>query len=157
MTSRLDYRKASPGVAQAMFALEKHMTTTRIEKPLYELIKIRASQINGCAYCLDMHTQDARIGGETEQRLYGLSAWRESPFYSDRERAALAWTEAVTLIAFERVPDELFNDARAQFSEAELTDLTLGVIAINGWNRLAVAFRLEPGRYHPAVKAAPPA
>jgi AhpD family alkylhydroperoxidase len=155
--TRLDYRKASPGVAQAMLGLEKHMSTTRIEKPLYELIKIRASQINGCAYCLDMHTQDARAGGETEQRLYALSAWREAPFYTDRERAALAWTEAVTLIAFERVPDELFNDARAQFSEAELADLTLGVIAINGWNRIAVAFRLAPGRYRPAVKSTPTA
>ena len=155
--TRLDYRKASPGVAQAMLGLEKHMATTRIEKPLYELVKIRASQINGCAYCLDMHTQDARAGGETEQRIYGLSAWREAPFYTERERAALSWTEAVTLIAFERVPDELFNEARAHFSEAELTDLTLGVIAINGWNRIAVAFRLEPGHYRPVVRPAPPA
>jgi AhpD family alkylhydroperoxidase len=154
MTARIDYRQASPGAVQAMLGLEKHMSTTRIEKALYELIKIRASQINGCAYCLDMHTQDARVGGETEQRIYALSAWRETPFFTERERAALAWTEAVTLIAFERVPDALFDEARSQFSETELVDLTIGVNAINGWNRIAVAFRLVPGVYKPAVKSA---
>jgi AhpD family alkylhydroperoxidase len=154
MTARIDYRQASPGAVQAMLGLEKHMSTTRIEKALYELIKIRASQINGCAYCLDMHTQDARVGGETEQRIHALSAWRETPFFTERERAALAWTEAVTLIAFERVPDALFDEARSQFSETELVDLTIGVNAINGWNRIAVAFRLVPGVYKPAVKSA---
>jgi AhpD family alkylhydroperoxidase len=155
MTSpRIDYRKASPGAAQAMYALEKHVASSRIEKPLYELVKIRTSQINGCAYCLDMHTQDARAAGETEQRIYALSAWRETPFFTDRERAALAWAEALTLVAFERVPDALFDETRSQFSETELVDLTLGVIAINGWNRIAVAFRLPPGNYQPVVKSA---
>jgi AhpD family alkylhydroperoxidase len=145
MTSaRLDYAKASPCARLAMLALEKHVASSRIEKPLYELIKIRASQINGCAFCLDMHTRDARAAGEQEHRIHTLPAWREAPFYTDRERAALAWTEAVTLIAFERVPDPLYEEARSQFSEQELVDLTIAVIAINGWNRIAVSFRLPP-------------
>ncbi len=154
MKARLDWRRASPGAVHAMLGLEKHLSTTRIEKPLYELIKIRTSQINGCAYCLDMHTKDARAAGETEQRIYALSAWRETPFFTERERAALAWTEAITLIAFERVPDPLFDEARAQFDETELVDLTIGINAINAWNRIAVAFRLVPGADQPAVKSA---
>ena len=154
MSLRIDYRKASPGAAQAMLALEKHVAASTIGKGLYELVKIRASQINGCAYCLDMHTQDARAMGETEQRLYALSAWRETPFFTPRERAALAWTETLTLIALEqRVPDELFDATREHFSDAELVDLTIGVIAINGWNRIAIAFALPVGNYQPAVDA----
>jgi AhpD family alkylhydroperoxidase len=154
MTPRLDYRAASPGAVRAMLGLERHMATTSIEKPLYELLKIRASQINGCAFCLDMHTRDARAGGETEQRIYALPAWRETPFFTDRERAALAWTEALTLIAREHVPDALFDEARAHFSETELVDLTIGINAINGWNRIGVAFRLAPGVDQPAKAAA---
>jgi AhpD family alkylhydroperoxidase len=115
-----------------------------------ELVKLRASQINGCAYCIDMHTKDARVGGETEQRLYALSAWRETPFYSDRERAAIAWTEAVTQVAEGHVPDEVYELARQHFTEKELVDLTLGIVAINGWNRLAISFRTVPGTYTPA-------
>jgi AhpD family alkylhydroperoxidase len=111
---------------------------------------MRASQINGCGYCLDMHSKDARAQGETEQRLYVLPAWREAPFYTDRERAALAWTEALTLVAESHVPDEVFEEARAQFSEQELVDLSLAIVAINGWNRVAIAFRSEPGTYRRA-------
>lgn len=154
MTPRLDYRAASPGGVRAMLGLERHMATTTIEKPQYELVKIRASQINGCAFCLDMHTRDARAGGETEQRIYALPAWRETPFFTDRERAALAWTEAVTLIAREHVPDALFDEARAKFSETELVDLTIGINSINGWNRIGIAFRLSPGADQPAKAAA---
>lgn len=153
MSPRIDYRKASPGAVQAMVALETHVAASTIAKPLYELVKIRSSQTNACAFCLDMHSKNARALGETEQRIYGLSAWREAPFYTPRERAALGWTEALTLIASERVPDELFEEARAQFSEAELVDLTIGINAINGWNRIAIAFQLPVGNYQPAVKA----
>jgi len=117
---------------------------------LIDLIKLRASQINGCAYCIDMHTKDARSRGESEQRLYELDAWRETPFYTERERAALAWTEAVTLIAVEHVPDEVYKQAREQFTEQELVNLTLALVAINGWNRFAISFRTVPGTYQPA-------
>ena len=130
-------------------ALEKYVAQSGLERPLIELVKLRASQINGCAYCIDMHTKDARAAGESEQRLYALTAWRETPFYSERERAALAWTEAVTLIADGHVPDEVYEQARTQFSEKELVDLTMAVIAINGWNRLAISFRTVPGTYQP--------
>ena len=123
------------------------MPPTSIEPSLRELVKLRASQLNGCAFCIDMHTKDARAHGETEQRLYGLTAWHETPFYTDRERAALAWTESVTLIADNDVPDELYEHAREHFSEQEIVDLTLAVIAINAWNRLAIAFRTVPGSY----------
>ena len=119
---------------------------------MLELVRLRASQINGCAYCIDMHTKDARAEGETEQRLYGLSAWEEAPFYTDRERAALAWTETITGIAWKHVPDETYRAARQQFNEKELADLTLAVIAINGWNRLAIPFRTVPGTYQPPAK-----
>lgn len=132
-----------------MMALEKYVNQSGLERPLIELVKLRASQINGCAYCIDMHTKDARAAGESEQRLYALTAWRETPFYSERERAALAWTEAVTLIADGHVPDEVYEQARTQFSEKELVDLTMAVIAINGWNRLAISFRTVPGTYQP--------
>jgi AhpD family alkylhydroperoxidase len=130
-----------------MAGLEKYVRNCGLEHPLLELVKTRASQINGCAYCIDMHTKDARAAGETEQRLYALSAWRETPFYSDRERAALEWTEALKLISENDVPDELFEAVREHFSEEEIVNLSLAVITINGWNRLAIPFRSVPGSY----------
>ncbi len=133
-----------------MAALQAHVEHCGLESSLLELVKFCASQINGCAYCLDMHSKDARAAGETEQRLYTLPAWRETPFYSERERAALAWTEALTLIADTHAPDDVYAAARTQFSEAELVDLTTAIVAINGWNRLAIGFRSEPGSYQPA-------
>jgi AhpD family alkylhydroperoxidase len=145
----MEYPKVAPGVSQAMSQLERQVRESGLEAPLLDLVKTRASQINGCAFCLDMHTKDARARGETEQRLYALSAWRETPFYTDRERAALAWTEAVTLVAETHVPDEVYEQARAQFSEQELANLTLAIVAINGWNRLAISFRTVPGTYQP--------
>jgi AhpD family alkylhydroperoxidase len=132
-----------------MMGLEGYVRRCGLESSLLELVKTRASQINGCAFCIDMHTKDARAHGETEQRLYALSAWREAPFYTDRERAALAWTEAVTLVAETGAPDEVYELARGQFSEKELVDLTFAVVAINGWNRLAVGFRAVAGTYQP--------
>jgi AhpD family alkylhydroperoxidase len=138
-----------------MLHLQRVVDQCGLEFSLLELVKTRASQINGCAYCLDMHTKDARAAGETEQRLYLLNAWRESPFYSERERAALAWTEALTTIAdSHEVSDALYAEARAQFSDKELVDLSLAIIAINGWNRLAIPFRSEPGHYQPGDHAA---
>ncbi len=150
MASRLNYRRAAPGAMETMLTLEHYVHSSGLEPPLLELVKMRASQINGCAYCLDMHSKDARAAGETEQRLYVLSAWREAPFYSPRERAALAWTEAVTLISRDEIGDELYQEVSAQFSEKELVDLTLAIIAINGWNRLAISFRKVPGTYQPS-------
>lgn len=149
METRLDYGKAAPGSVQAMYKLEKYVEESGLERSLLELVKTRVSQINGCAYCLDMHTKDARAAGETEQRLYVLNAWREAPFYTDRERAALAWAEVVTNISQTHAPDEEYEAVRAHFDEAELVKLTLAVIAINGWNRLSIAFRTEPGTYQP--------
>ncbi len=144
-----------------MLGLEKYVRSTGLEASLLNLVKTRASQINECAWCLDMHTKDARALGETEQRLYALSAWRESPFYTERERAALAWTEEVTLVSESHVPDEVFEEARRHFTEKELVDLTLAIIAINGWNRLNVSFRTVAGDYRPgqfvqATKATSP-
>jgi AhpD family alkylhydroperoxidase len=153
MQTRLDYGKAAPGSVQAMYKLEKYVEESGLERPLLELVKTRVSQINGCAFCIDMHTKDARAAGETEQRLYGLSAWREAPYYSERERAALAWAEVVTLISQTHASDEEYEAARAQFGEEELVKLTMAVIAINGWNRLAIAFRTEAGKYQPRGKA----
>lgn len=144
---RLDYAKASPEGVKALRGLEAHVRRSGLEQSLLELVKVRASQLNGCAFCLDMHTKDARAAGETEQRLYALSAWREAPFYSGRERVALAWTEAVTFVADGHVPDDVYEQAREQFSEQELVDLTLAIAAINSWNRLAIAFRTEAGTY----------
>ncbi len=152
MSARIDYTKVAPGALRAMYGLEKYLAGGSIEAPLRELIKLRASQINGCAYCIDMHTKDARAAGETEQRLYGLDAWREAPYYSERERAALAWTEALTLIADNHVPDALYEQTRREFSEQELVDLTLAVVTINAWNRIAISFRSEPGSYQPAPR-----
>ena len=149
MEPRIDYSKVSPDAFRAMLGLETFVRKSGLERPLLELVKTRASQINGCAYCIDMHTKDARAAGETEQRLYGLNAWREAPYYTQRERAALEWTETVTLIARDQVPDEAFERAKAQFSEKELVDLTVAIVAINGWNRLAIAFRAVAGSYQP--------
>lgn len=149
MKPRIEYGKVAPGAIGAMRGLEGYLAECGLEPSLLELVKLRASQINGCAYCIDMHTKDARARDESEQRLYALSAWRETPFYSDRERAALAWTEAVTLVADGHVPDEVYECARQQFTDKELVDLTLAVIAINGWNRLAISFRTVPGTYQP--------
>lgn len=147
MQPRIEYSKAAPGAVKTMLDLEKYVRQSGLETPLLELVRLRASQINGCAYCLDMHTKDARAEGETEQRLYTLSAWRETPFFTERERAALEWTEAVTEIGKDHVPDNVFERTRQHFSERELADLTLAVIAINAWNRLAIAFRAVPGSY----------
>ncbi len=152
MQARLDAYKAAPGGAKAMLDLQHYVDQCGLEPALMELVKMRASQMNGCAYCLDMHSKDARAAGETEQRLYLLNAWREAPFYSDRERAALAWTEAVTLVSQSHVPDEVYEQARAQFTETELVNLTLAIVAINGWNRMAISFRALPGHYKPAAK-----
>ena len=150
MEARFNYMKAAPGAFRAMLGLGKYLNECGLEESLLNLVHLRASQINGCAYCLDMQWKDLRAGGENEQRLYSLDAWRESPFYTERERAALAWTEAVTLISSSRVPDEVYEDARLQFTEKELSDLTLAVVAINGWNRLNIAARTVPGDYQPA-------
>ena len=154
MEARMDFRKASPQGAKAMSELHAFVHKCGLEHTLLELVKLRASQINGCAHCIDMHTKELRAGGETEQRLYLLDAWRKSPFYSDRERAALAWTEAVTLITDGHVPDKTYAETRAQFDEQELANLTLAIIAINGANRLNIAFRTIPGTYRPAARHA---
>jgi len=150
MKQRINF-EAGQGALKAMLGLHAHLAKSGPEKSLLELVYFRVSQINGCAYCLDMHSKDLRAAGETEQRLYLLDAWRESPFYTERERAALAWAEAVTLVREGHVPDEVFEQARAQFGEEELANLTLAVIAINGWNRLNIAFRTEPGGYTPGA------
>jgi len=147
MNARLNYAEVAPNALKAMHELEKYIHGSGLERSLYELVKTRASQINGCAYCIDMHTKDARNAGESEQRLYALNAWRETPFYTQRERAALAWTEALTLIAENEVPDELYENVSAHFSEEERVALTMAIIAINGWNRLAISFRTVPGTY----------
>jgi AhpD family alkylhydroperoxidase len=153
MQHRIDYVKVSPGGYKAMAGLEIHIRHCGIEHGLLHLIKTRASQINGCSYCIDMHTKDARAAGETEQRLYALNAWRETPFYSERERAGLEWTEAVTLIGNGHAADEVYERVRAQFNEDDLVNLTYAIAAINAWNRLAIAFRSVPGSYQPASAA----
>jgi AhpD family alkylhydroperoxidase len=146
---RLNYATVAPAALKAMLELEKYVHGSGLERPLYELVKTRASQINGCAYCLDMHTKDARKAGETEQRLYALSAWKETPFFTGRERAALEWTEALTLISENDVPDSLYDGVRKHFDEKEMVALTMAIVAINGWNRLAIGFRTVPGSYNP--------
>jgi AhpD family alkylhydroperoxidase len=151
MTSRIDYFRVSPKAAQAMLALQACVNESGLEHSLLELVKMRASQMNGCAYCLDMHGKDALAAGETEQRLFLLDAWREAPFYSERERAALAWTEAVTHVGDGHVPDDVYAAAREHFGDEELVNLTLAVVAINGWNRLATAFKSEVGTYRPGI------
>ncbi len=151
MKARLNYPKAAPGVYDAMDGLDRYLAECGLEESLLQLIRLRASQLNGCAYCLDMHWKDLRALGDTEQRLYSLDAWRECPYYSERERAALAWTEAVTLITEGRVSDLVYEQVRALLSEKELSDLTLAVATINAWNRLCIAARLVPGGYQPAA------
>ncbi|WP_222833078.1 carboxymuconolactone decarboxylase family protein [Pseudomonas sp. SC3(2021)] len=141
MSPRLDYYNASPKAMKAMIAMEALTSHLSIEQPLLQLIRIRASQLNGCAFCTDMHSVDARRAGESDRRLYAIAVWRDSGFFNPRERAALAWTEAVTLLAESHVPDEVYQQAKAQMSEAELVDLTIAVTTINSWNRLAVSFR----------------
>lgn len=155
MKARLNYAKTAPGVYDAMDSLDQYLGQCGLDRGLILLVQLRASQINGCAYCLDMHWKDLRAIGEGEQRLYSLDAWRECPYYTDRERAALAWTEAVTLIHDGQAPDTIFDQVRPHFSEKELSDLTLAVAAINAWNRLSIAARLVPGKYKPARPAQP--
>ncbi|AFI69518.1 transposase [Burkholderia pseudomallei] len=144
MQTRLDYRKANPHALNAMLALEERIAQSGLEPTLIELVRLRASQINGCAYCVDMHTRDAHKHGETERRLATVVVWREAPFFTDRERAALEWTEAVTLVAHDHVPDAVWEAVRPHFTDAELVDLTLAIVTINGWNRFAVSFRKLP-------------
>ena len=150
MNARIDFNKyLSSNLGQAMLALSAASQASGLERSLLELVRLRASQINHCAYCIDMHTKDARAHGETEQRLYALSAWRETPFYSARERAALEWTEAVTLLSETHVPDDIFEKVRQHFDESELVALTFAVVVINSWNRLAVSIRVPVGTYQP--------
>jgi AhpD family alkylhydroperoxidase len=152
MQARLDPRQAAPEAMKAVSDLHAYVRRCGLDHKLLELVKLRASQINGCAWCMDMHSKELRAAGEDEQRLHLLGAWRECPFYSERERAALAWTEALTRLTDGNVPDDVFALARAQFSEEELVKLTLAIVAINGANRINVAFRTVPGSYQPAVR-----
>ncbi len=150
MQARIEGQKVAPGAYHAMLGLENYVRkSSRLEPSLLELVKMRASQINGCAYCLDMHSKDARANGETEQRLYALNAWRETPFFTDRERAALAWTEAVTEVSKTHVPDSVYEEVKQRFTDEELVNLTLAVATINAWNRLSISFRAVPGQYQP--------
>ncbi|MGB7189993.1 MAG: carboxymuconolactone decarboxylase family protein [Acidobacteriaceae bacterium] len=149
MEPRFNPYKAAPGAYKAMAGLEEYLHNSGLEAGLLHLVKFRASQINGCAYCLDMHSKDLRAGGESEQRLYTLEAWRECPWYSERERAALAWTEALTLITNGHVPDGVYQQVKPHFTEKELADLTLAITTINAWNRISIATRVEPGTYQP--------
>jgi AhpD family alkylhydroperoxidase len=152
MEARLPYAHLSPALYRAYLAMSNAASASGLESSLLELVKIRASQINGCAFCLDMHTKDARAAGESEQRLYLLNAWREAPFYTDRERAALAWTEALTLVSESQVPDDVYEEARGHFSDEELVNLSWAVVVINGWNRIAIAFRAQAGGYEAKKK-----
>jgi len=154
MTPRIDFQKTSPKPMQLMLAIEGYLHETGLDHKLLLLVKMRASQINGCAYCLDMHSKDARAAGESEQRLYALNAWEETPFYTERERAALVWTEALTLITEGHAPDAVYNLVRAQFSEQEIVNLSLAITAINSWNRLAISLRAVPGTYQPPAREA---
>jgi AhpD family alkylhydroperoxidase len=149
---RLAYPKVAPDAFRAMLALEEYARSSGIDPMLLHLVKLRASYLNGCAYCVDMHSKEARASGETEQRIYAIAVWRETPFFTPRERAALAWTEAVTELGREGVPDDVYAVARAQFEEAELVRLTMAIISINGWNRLSIAFRSEVGGYQPRAR-----
>lgn len=150
--SRLSYKDAAPEAYKAVLALSTYVHRSSLPHQLAHLIYTRVSQINGCAYCIDMHTKDARAGGETEQRLYALNAWRETPFFTDRERAALAWAEAVTELGRDHVSDAVYTEARRHFDERELVELTIATVTINAWNRLAIAFRMEVGGYTPPAK-----
>jgi AhpD family alkylhydroperoxidase len=152
MQSRIDWFQASPGATQALLKLQGFVNRSGLEDTLLELVKMRASQLNGCAYCIDMHTKDARAAGETEQRLYLLDAWHEAKhLYNERELAALAWTEAVTNVADGHVPDEVYEQVRASFTDAELVNLTLAITSVNSWNRLNIAFRVQAGGYRPGM------
>src|SRR5690349_12713924 len=153
MKARIDLMQVNPGIIRAMLGLERQIRQAGLDGRLLDLVRMRASQINGCAYCLDMHSKDARANGETEQRLYALDAWRETPYYSARERAALEWTEGLTLVSESHVSDELYDRVREQFSEDELAHLSLAIVAINGWNRLNIAARTVPGDYVPGSLA----
>jgi len=152
MTARLELTKVDPNAYKAMMGLQNYVNGSGLEPSLLALIELRSSQINGCAFCLDMHSKDARARGETEQRIYALDAWRETPFYSARERAALAWAESVTQISEGHAPDSVYNEAREHFTEQELMKLTMAVVAINGWNRLCISFRVPPGSYQPGTR-----
>ncbi len=154
MEQRLNIMEVGKDAFGAIFGLGKYLAKSTIERPLQHLIELRVSQMNGCAYCIDMHSKDLRHEGETEQRLYMLSAWREAPFYTDRERAALEWAEAVTFLTNGHVPDEIYDRVKKQFTERELFDLTFAVSAINLWNSFNVAFRTTPGTYQPGQFAA---
>ncbi|HVW10964.1 MAG TPA: carboxymuconolactone decarboxylase family protein [Bryobacteraceae bacterium] len=152
MEPRIDYQKALPADAlRGLYQVEHAVHKSGIEEKLLHLIKMRASQLNGCAFCLDMHSKDARLAGETEQRLYALNAWRETPFFTDRERAALEWTEAVTQISMDHAPDDVYERARQFFNEAEFGALTMAAVMINNWNRIAISFRAVPGSYQPSA------
>jgi len=152
MQPRINWTQVAPDAFKALAALERYVRQSGIESNLLELVKLRASQINHCAYCIDMHWKDLRAAGETEQRLYGLSAWEESPYYTDRERAALAWTEAVTVMTDGFIPDSVYEAVRPHFSEKELVDLTVAIATINSWNRMSVGFRSKAGDYQPPHK-----
>lgn len=151
MSQRVDYMKVAPAATKAMLGLQAAVDHSGLEQSLIELLKLRASQLNGCAYCIDMHSKDAMAMGETAQRLFLLDAWRESPFYTARERAALAWCETLTLVAERGAPDEVYNEVRQEFTEEEIANLTLAIVAINGWNRFSIGFHVEPGTYDPAT------
>jgi AhpD family alkylhydroperoxidase len=154
MKPRLNYAGVAPGIYDAMDALDRYLAGCGLEESLLHLARLRASQLNGCAYCIDMHWKDLRALGETEQKLASLNAWRECPWFTERERAALAWTDAVTFVSEAHVPDALYADVRNAFAEKELADLTLAVATINAWNRLSIASRLQPGGYEPAGRSA---
>src|SRR4051812_48778933 len=146
---RIDYATLAPGAVKVLLGVEQYVRQSGLEQSLLHLVKLRASYLNGCAYCIDMHTKDARAEGETEQRIYAVPVWRETPFFTERERAALAWTEAVTELGRHGVPDDVYETARAHFDEPELVHLTMAIVVINGWNRLAIPFRAEVGGYQP--------
>lgn len=152
--ARLDYAKLALEPLRSLYAIERYIHDSGIDLKLLHMIKLRASQINGCAFCIDMHWKDAIAVGETAQRLYGLDAWRESPYYTEKERAALEWTEALTLISETHAPDDVYQRVRGQFSEKELVDLTVAVGMINMWNRVAISFRAVPGLYQPKQSSA---
>lgn len=151
MEQRIKYQEVAQKSFKGIYEIEKYVANSELENSLVQLVKLRTSQINGCAYCIDMHTKEARQAGESEQRLYALSVWKESPFYTDRERAALRWTEALTKISENSVSDEFYESIRKHFPETEITALTMAIIAINGWNRLAISFRNIPGSYKPEL------
>jgi len=152
MQPRLEIQKVAPEAYRAMLALSAYVRNSGLDPRLVELVKVRASQINGCAFCIDMHTKDARAAGETEQRLYGLTAWHETPFYTERERAALAWTEALTRISQTHAPDDVYEQVRQHFTELELVNLSMAIVLINSWNRLVLGFRTVPGTYEAKTK-----